>query len=371
MMLIQFAQTVVLLYIWYLVASSKAVFPILSGSHQIHLSISPTKLSAPHIIFVVCFIVIKPVLRSLRLVPSIDTFATTSTRQNAQARKLQITSTLTVNSSDIAKYHSIVAPESGDLGRPSIFALVPLTEPVALLMLARRINPILPLGCVNTKNRFEFLQPDMCRVAQFDDQYNLLCELGSVMRNVKRGVECDIITEVWHTSNKSANEPIMIMRKVATFLQIQKRTGPSDGANKTTTLDEESPKKDLQFSENVQLESTLPRRWASICKDYNVLHISNLAAKMFGFKGIIAHGNAAAAKAIEALARTENTAFSQMWCTSSRPSWLEVEFKRPMVVPMKVEVKTNLAYVQDREPACFELENNLKTYVAGKAGWFS
>ena len=368
-MLFNFTQGLVLLFVWYFVASSRKVFPILSGSHQTHLSISPTKLRAPHIIFVVCFILVKPLLKILRLVPPVDTFTAAVPLRNLRVRRLQITSILRVNSSDIAEYQSVVTSGLASLNRPSIFIFVPLTEPVALLILARRINPILPLGCVNTKNRFEFLRPDLCRSAQPNDLYSILCELDSPMRHVKRGVECDIITEVWHTPGESADRPVLMLRKVATFLQLQKQKRPSAGASKMAILDDKSLKNNLQDFGNIQLESNLPRRWAGICKDYNVLHISNLAAKLFGFKGIIAHGNAAAAKAIEALARAENTPFSEMWCTSNRPSWLEVEFERPMVVPMELKVKTNLAYVREGEPAYFQLESDLKTYVSGKAGW--
>ena len=71
-----------------------------------------------------------------------------------------------------------------------------------------------------------------------------------------------------------------------------------------------------------------PLKWAAICKDYNFIHLSGAAAKAFGLPGKIAHGNHAVAKALHQL--KDSRSLQPPFTTSS---WMEVQFRRPMVVP--------------------------------------
>ena len=57
--------------------------------------------------------------------------------------------------------------------------------------------------------------------------------------------------------------------------------------------DEDMYKKleDTAFLEQqVSIPTDIGRQYAKICKDYNPIHVSNLAAMLFGYKRSIAHG---------------------------------------------------------------------------------
>ena len=49
----------------------------------------------------------------------------------------------------------------------------------------------------------------------------------------------------------------------------------------------------------VTIPGNAPLRWAAITRDYNLIHVSSLAAKLFGFRSAIAHGNHVAALLVE------------------------------------------------------------------------
>ncbi|EMD85814.1 hypothetical protein COCC4DRAFT_34669 [Bipolaris maydis ATCC 48331] len=86
-------------------------------------------------------------------------------------------------------------------------------------------------------------------------------------------------------------------------------------------------------STQISLSKDDPLKWAALCKDYNFIHLSGLAAKLFGLPGKLAHGNHAAAKALQSLPDAGNTALP-----NSIPLQMQVDFKKPMVVPAIFEV---------------------------------
>jgi hypothetical protein len=62
--------------------------------------------------------------------------------------------------------------------------------------------------------------------------------------------------------------------------------------------------------------------------------------------------------------------FSKMWSPDSKPSWLEVDFKRPMVVPTKLEILIDEIDERNLVTSHFRIEKESKVYITGKAGWF-
>lgn len=77
-------------------------------------------------------------------------------------------------------------------------------------------------------------------------------------------------------------------------------------------------------------------------------HVSAIAAKSFGFPRKGAHGNQVAASMIESIAATAKTKTKDLWFDSERGSFMEVEFKRPMVVPLYLRVQTADVASKDR-----------------------
>ena len=65
--------------------------------------------------------------------------------------------------------------------------------------------------------------------------------------------------------------------------------------------------------EVLQIEADAPEKWAALCKDYNPIHVSAIAAKLFGFPGKVAHGNQVAASMIESIAAVAKTKTKDLW----------------------------------------------------------
>lgn len=99
--------------------------------------------------------------------------------------------------------------------------------------------------------------------------------------------------------------------------------------------------------EVLQIEADVPSKWATLCKDYNPIHISAIAAKLFGFPGSRSR-NQVAASMIESIVAAAKTKTKDLWFDSERGSFMEVEFKRPMVVPLYLRVETADVASRDR-----------------------
>ena len=123
----------------------------------------------------------------------------------------------------------------------------------------------------------------------------------------------------------------------------------------------------------VRFAEEAPSAWAKVCCDYNPIHMSKVAARLFGFGGRIVHGNHVAA-AVAEMCKDEIVAeaFGAGTVVESIVGgrsgwWMEVTFRRPMVLPLKMEVKGG---TDDKGAVSWESERagNLKVYVEGKMG---
>ena len=61
--------------------------------------------------------------------------------------------------------------------------------------------------------------------------------------------------------------------------------------------------------------------------------------------------------------------FKQIWWTSDKPSYLEVAFKRPVVLPTKVTTRFQDTPGKDPQVAEFDVMRGEKINVNGKVGW--
>jgi len=82
-------------------------------------------------------------------------------------------------------------------------------------------------------------------------------------------------------------------------------------------------------SSNMEYKKSL--EWAYLCKDYNPIHMYDLAAKLCGFPRKIAHGNHVVAIALQSLDT----------CTEGQKMLLcmRVEFWHPIVVPARLNIR--------------------------------
>jgi len=103
-----------------------------------------------------------------------------------------------------------------------------------------------------------------------------------------------------------------------------KRGGGSENA--TAPGSELPSAEDLPATATWTLPGDLGRRYGSVSRDFNPIHMHPLSARLFGFKSAIAHGMWTKARCLAALQPRLPGAFT-----------VEVAFKKPILLPANVE----------------------------------
>jgi acyl dehydratase len=321
--------------------------PLLSSRPCTRLTFSPNELSGFQVTLVVLFVLFKPFLKQVGLVPLLRcSRVRDSPAGNEHAFHLpdvRLEMPLVVSRADMESYERATCASntaSPTSGANSLFLLSPVTEPLMFLLLARPACPILPVGSVNVRNRFEFLSPTECKNVSLRTRLRAEASLRRKGRRVKRGVEFDVVIEVLAEDTGD-----LIFRQIMTILQfLNEMVEPrwQDSSQKESSDSSSLPDEAYKTTseEMVTIHEKEPSKWAALCKDYNPIHISVMAARLFGFPGKIAHGNQAAAMMVESLASAPRSLSKYLWLDSSRASFMEVEFRRPMVVPLQLLTKT-------------------------------
>ncbi|KAH6878224.1 hypothetical protein BKA58DRAFT_435930 [Alternaria rosae] len=247
---------------------------------------------------------------------------------------LELDSPFTLDADDIARYQLAIGGTSNtreELSAPHLMLfLSAMTESAMLLLLASPWCPINPLGAVNVRNRFEVLRPDLCDLSKLVDlrTARLKAIAHNHPRQAKRGIEWDLEVMITIPTGRRDGTMDIIFRQIFTMLELRKSQSKN---TQNISHETRSSMATPQLSESpthVSLSADDPLKWAAICKDYNFIHLSGAAAKAFGLPGKIAHGNHAVAKALHQL--TDSRSSQPPFSTSL---WMEVQFRRPMVVP--------------------------------------
>lgn len=226
--------------------------------------------------------------------------------------------------------------------------LVSVTTPLLLILLSHPNCPIKALGAVNTRNRFSLVDVSLCRdatsliAASKNVELTFTAAMGGEElpgRRKRRGVEFEIVIDIMH---KGA----VVMRQEMSFLQfLSKATKPvysgPDESRTDAELNSPGPK--------LRIPADAPRKYASCSKDFNPIHTSSLAAKLFGFPSAIAHGNHILILAAQALVPSgegdsaspaETKAQSMVW-TEPKSVTLEAVFVKP-VTPLPLDLVMSL-----------------------------
>lgn len=184
-------------------------------------------------------------------------------------------------------------------------------------MLSHKSFPIRLLGAVHLKNRI--IQSKPIGVDQVMDIHS---EIGAY-RLVEKGVEFDFTTTV------KANDDV-VWDEVSTYFMAGK-FGGKDNPSPETSFDLEK----LDTTENKgqwHVPANRGKAYAKITGDYNPIHMSSLAAKLFGFKRDIAHGFGVLAQAIELSDLVKETA-------EKETLQVDVIFKGPVFLDSQVTLK--------------------------------
>jgi acyl dehydratase len=285
---------------------------------------------------------------------------------------LSLEAPLEISVTDIKQFDAAVGNDKHCCNNSSPLLVAAITTPMMLILLSNSACPVLPFGAVNTKNRFDFLNPGVCRRPISLEGAVVRAQVGGAERagrRVKRGMEFDVVVEV-NAKSKGTTERTIIFRQIISILVFlpKKIKSAWAGEEKETT---EAPKKTLNQPEQlINLTSDAPKKWAAICNDINPIHMSSVAARLFGFPGKIAHGNHVVARVVEQQRSAElRHEMGKLIWESEKPSFIEVAFKRPMVLPISLSTRFEVPKTGPRQNSrCFEVVKDDKTYIEGSLG---
>lgn len=204
---------------------------------------------------------------------------------------------------------------------------LPITYPQVLLMplhMALMTQPKFPLpllGLVHVANRIE-----QRRALSPDEVWAAEVRIGEA-RNVKAGLEFDLLTEV-------SVEGEAVWQAVTTIIH---RQGKPQGGRSAPPA--EAPAL-AQYAE-LRAPADTGRRYAAVSGDYNPIHLYAATARLFGFPRAIAHGMWSLARCLALLQPV----------LGREPARLEVGFKQPLLLPAKATLK----WVETPEGPDFQL----------------
>lgn len=345
-------------------------------SKAYHLPFSPQNLSTLDILYIISLILFKHLAALIGLhkppKPSSENDGTFN------LPSLTVSAPFIVTPADRQRWQLATASHDDSSGslETSPFLPVALTTPLLLLLLASSSSSILPFGAVNTKNRFEFLRPEACRrlaSSANSSRYVAVARFGGDLKGVrvKRGMEFDVSIEVIDSTKKGDDR--VIFRQMISTLQFMSPKAKPMPSKEVERRDEAAFIASGDVKE-LKLNTQAPSRWARCCKDYNPIHMSSLAARAFGFPGKIAHGNHVVALMMESTRSTSTQsktgACDEIWWTGDRAFFLEIAFRRPMILPITLSVLTDEGSgMAKSKPINFQVARKDKIHVTGKTGW--
>lgn len=203
--------------------------------------------------------------------------------------------------------------------------------------------PFAMLGLVHIKNQITQLEPILV-----NDRLDLSCRFGKVKQH-RKGWTFDIETEV-----KRAGE--LVWASVSTNLFQVKLS--EDNRVIVANLDKveaDKPAIELVHRESWAMGSELGRQYARVSKDFNLIHLYPLAAKLFGFKRHIAHGMWTKAQCLSVLVAQGVESFD-----------CQITFKKPIFLASNVRFLSATAQrqtqfaVTDLSQSIYHLEGSFK-----------
>ena len=187
-------------------------------------------------------------------------------------------------------------------------------------MLSHKAFPIRLLGSVHLKNRITQI-----KAIADDAVMDISSEIGAY-RLVEKGVEFDFATDVYVNGEK-------VWEEISTYFQAG-RFGGKENPSSEKSFELESLN-NPQDCGSWHVPNNRGKKYAKITGDYNPIHMSPLAAKLFGFKRDIAHGFGVLAEAIEYSSSIEQAGGLE------KAIQVDVVFKGPVFLDSDVTLKQN------------------------------
>lgn len=214
---------------------------------------------------------------------------------------------LQIDRSNVAQYAAVTGLRYGD-EVPLTYPFA-LTFPVVMSLVTGFDFPFAAMGSVHTENRITQHRP-----IAVTDTVDVKVHAED-LREHRRGLLVDVLTDV-HVGNDLA------WQQVTTFLH-QQRTSLSDEPKPP----KKKPPKLPPPTGVLTVNAGQIRRYASVSGDHNPIHTNPIAARLFGFPTVIAHGMFTAAAVLRTI-------------EGQLPGAVQysVRFGKPVVLPAKANL---------------------------------
>ena len=212
------------------------------------------------------------------------------------------------------KYCELAGWQQNDTMHPLYWQVRSL--PLQLKLISSPQSPFAMLGLVHISNRVtDYTQ---CRP---DIPCELIVRFGQVFQH-RRGYAFEVVVTA-----SQRGKPVYAA--VGTYLA---RTGHSATGLPAWEERDMTLPNDTSELTPIQASGGLIRRYARVSGDYNPIHLSQVTAKLFGFKRAIAHGMWTAARVISDLQASRQLSGQE----------IDIQFKRPLFLPGKAKAVVGL-----------------------------
>ena len=206
------------------------------------------------------------------------------------------------NIKHITKFKKVCSLKDDDTSIPFLYPAAIVLYPNVCLM-ADPAYPFPAIGSVHVYNT-----TTLFKKLTVDETFSCIIKADKTITHVKKGSEVEFISTLLDSENNPAwinSSKFLVMHKAHSKRQSSIATPPPSQTDTTTSTDTGNVQQQLagtQWPEPVESDLTLVREdewklgshisldYAAVSKDYNPIHTSTLAAKLFGFPGIIIHG---------------------------------------------------------------------------------
>lgn len=221
------------------------------------------------------------------------------------------------------KYCELAGWQQNDTMHPLYWQVRSL--PLQLKLISSPQSPFAMLGLVHISNRVtDYTQ---CRP---DIPCELIVRFGQVFQH-RRGYAFEVVVTATQRGKP-------VYAAVGTYLA---RTGHSATGLPAWEERDMTLPDDTSELTPIQASGGLIRHYARVSGDYNPIHLSQVTAKLFGFKRAIAHGMWTAARVISDLQASHQLNGQE----------IDIQFKRPLFLPGKAKAVVG----QTSENTCFSV----------------
>lgn len=246
---------------------------------------------------------------------------------------------ISINPKKLKAYREICGLED-DGNLPVLYPHV-FTAPLHMAILGHQDFPIPLVGMLHFRNHSIQHRP-----IKSDEILNVEVSLAE-HRIVKQGFEFDYLIRI-----ESKGE--LVWNSITTYLKQGKFGTEYDVSPRSDLIE---PMTDGEKIFDSQIPKKIGKKYAKICSDYNPIHISKFAAKLFGFKRDIAHAMWATSLSIGKLNLN----------TSTGPIRIDLGFKGPLFIERKCTVKRSEKKNVTRFD--FFIEGNEKPCITGRVSY--